>query len=124
MNKLIYVCAAVLLFSCTSTTKQLGEPFTAANPITVDELLEKMTTNDSLSGVQVEGTVVKSCMSEGCWFTIKDKSGTEILFDVKDAAFKVPINSPDKTVIVLADAAKDSTSEQQLSLTVSGMMFK
>lgn len=124
MKNIVYATLLLLLFSCKSTTKNLGEQFTVENPITIDALLEQLSTKDSLMGIQIEGTIAKSCMSEGCWFTIKDKSDKEILFDVKPGAFRVPINSPDRTVVVLADAIKDSTSEQQFNLIVSGMMFK
>ena len=47
-----------------------------------------------------------------------------MLFDVQDKKFRVPTNSPGKTVIVLADAVNDSSVEQQFNLLVKGLMFK
>src|SRR5437868_10991092 len=107
--KLLYILS-VLLLACQSTTKNLGEQFTPKNPVTIDALLEKVTKEHSAEAVQIEGEIEKSCMSEGCWFTIKDQAGNEIRFDVKDKKFRVPINSPGKEVVVLATAIQDSTS--------------
>src|SRR3954470_13524537 len=95
-----------LLTACMSTTKNLGEAFTPKNPVSIDALLQRVSTEKSVEGVQVEGKVEKSCMSEGCWFTLKDQSGKEVHLDVKDKKFKVPTNSPGQNVIVLADAAQ------------------
>ena len=66
----------------------------------------------------------KSCMTEGCWFTIRDASGKEVLFNVKDKKFRVPVNSPGQAVILLADATQDTSVEQRSVLSVRGMRFK
>jgi hypothetical protein len=125
MKKILYSLVFMsLIAACESTTKNLGEQFTVQQPVSVDEVLAQLKTNNSLKDIQIEGTVEKSCMSEGCWFTIKDASGTEILFNVKDKKFKVPTNSPEKVAILLADAAKDTTSEQKVDIEVKGLMFK
>lgn len=113
-----------LMTACQSTTKQLGEPFTVSKPISVDEAILQLNATTSINDIQIEGKIEKSCMTEGCWFTIKDMSGTEIVFDVKDNKFKVPTNSPGKTAVILADLSKDSTTEQKTILSVKGMMFK
>jgi len=125
MNKLFYtIFLAVLFWGCEQTTKNLGQTFTPEHPIALNEVLNRLNMTTPINDIQIEGKIEKSCMSEGCWFTIKDSSGTEITFDVQDKKFKVPTNSSGKTVIVLADAALDSTSEQKVSLSVKGMMFK
>jgi hypothetical protein len=122
MRTLIF-SIAILLISCQSTTKNLGEQFTPKAPLSVDALLAEVQTSGGVKDVQVQGKVEKSCMSEGCWFTIRDASGKEVLFNVKDKKFKVPVNSPGQTVIVLADAARDTSSEQKTELLVRGMRF-
>ncbi|MFN8297043.1 MAG: DUF4920 domain-containing protein [Chitinophagales bacterium] len=125
MKKIFYVLIFIsMMVACESTTKNLGEQFTVQQPVSVDEVLAQLQSNNSLKDIQIEGTIEKSCMSEGCWFTIKDTSGTEILFNVKDKKFKVPTNSPGKVAIMLADAARDTTSEQKVDLEVKGLMFK
>jgi uncharacterized protein YdeI (BOF family) len=127
MNKIICALTALLLFSCQSTTKNLGEQFEVKTPVSIDALIKQLDSMPSVKDIQIEGTVAKSCMSEGCWFTIKDAGGTEILLDIKDKSFKVPTNSPGQTVIVLADAVKNSSAksdEEPYNISVRGMRFK
>jgi hypothetical protein len=121
----IYLFVAIaVMTACQSTTKNLGSNFAVKNPISVDAAVQQIKSNPTVENLQIEGKVEKSCMSEGCWFTLKDASGQEVLLDVKDKAFRVPVNSPGKTVIVLADAAQDTTTEQQFVIAVKGMRFK
>ena len=125
MKKILFSILFVsMLVACESTTKTFGAAFTVKNPVSINEVLSQLKTNQTVNDVQIEGKIEKSCMSEGCWFTIKDTGGTEVLLDVKDKKFKVPTNSPGKTVVLLADAVQDSTSEQKITLWVKGMMFK
>ncbi|HQV79232.1 MAG TPA: DUF4920 domain-containing protein [Chitinophagales bacterium] len=123
-NILFLSILSLILSACNSTSNQLGEKFTAQKTITVDEVKVQLKSSARLNNIQIEGNIDKSCMGEGCWFTIKDKEGTEVLFDVQDKKFRVPTNSPGKTVIVLADAVNDSSVEQQFNLLVKGLMFK
>lgn len=125
MKYLMHAFFAVLFFvACDSSPKQLGEKFTAQKTISVDEVTNQLKSQSTLQDVQIEGIIDKSCKGEGCWFTIKDAQGSEILFDIKDKKFKVPTNSPGKTAIVLADAEVDSTADQKFNLWVKGLMFK
>jgi hypothetical protein len=112
------------LIACQSTTKNFGEPFTPKDPVTVDALLKQVSIAGHLSDIQVEGKVVKSCMTEGCWFTLANGSGDEVLFTVKDKKFRVPVNSPGESVIVLADAVQDTSAAGKALLSVKGMRFK
>ncbi|MBK9330292.1 MAG: DUF4920 domain-containing protein [Sphingobacteriales bacterium] len=127
MKKIIYVLTACILFACQSTTRNMGEQFEVKSPVSIDALTKQLDSIPSATDIQIEGTVAKSCMSEGCWFTIKDADGTEILLDIKDKSFKVPTNSPGQTVIVLADAVKNSSAksdEEPYNISVRGMRFK
>ena len=125
MKKLLYSLLLVsIMTACESTTKTFGDAFIVKNPVSVNDVLAQLKSAKELKDIQIEGKIEKSCMSEGCWFTIKDATGTEITFDVEDKKFKVPTNSPGRTAIILADAAQDSTSEQKVTLSVKGMMFK
>lgn len=124
-NSIKIIFATLLFIACNSTTKNLGDSFVPKNTISVHTVTERLKSESTISNIQIEGKIEKSCTSEGCWFTIKDDSiGNEILFDVKDKKFRVPTNSSGKTVIVLADASIDSTSEQKFVLSVKGLMFK
>ncbi len=130
MKQLFYSIIFIsMLTACESTTKSFGEKFSVKNPVSVNGMLAQLQINNVLNDVQIEGKIEKSCMSEGCWFTIKDSTGAEILFDVKDKKFKVPTNSPGQTVVILADAQlhteiSGSKESQKTEVQVKGMMFK
>lgn len=130
MQKIIYVfLLAVSISACQSSTKNLGEQFQVKNTVTVEQLITDLKTRNIIKDVQVEGKIEKSCMSEGCWFTINDATGKEIFFDIKDKKFRVPTNSAGKIVVVLADArlvAADTTTNQpeKTELMVKGLLFK
>lgn len=125
MKQLFYsLLLTVVFMACNNTSKNLGQTFTPENPISVNDVISQLTTKEQLKDIQIEGIVEKSCKGEGCWFTIKDANGEEIVFDVADKKFRVPTNSPGKTVIVLADATQDTTSDQKIALSVKGLMFK
>ena len=137
MQKVILILLSAISFiACQSTTHNLGEQFLAKNPMSVDSFIQKINAEKSLKDIQIEGKIEKSCMSEGCWFTINDAAGKEIMFDVKDKKFRVPINSPGKTAVILADATTqiaditsknntDSTFEEStIKVEVKGLLFK
>jgi hypothetical protein len=130
MVRIIYVLlSALLIQACQSTTHNLGEQFESKNPVTVDSILTLINSENTLQDVQVEGVIQKSCMSEGCWLTIKDKTGNEILFNVAGKKFRIPMNSPGKNVIVLVDAkatlenlkGKESPKNE---IAIKGLLFK
>lgn len=125
MKKLsLLLIIAVVMAACENTTKNFGQSFTPQNPVSINNVLQQLTTAKTINNVQIEGEIEKSCMGEGCWFTIKDSTGRAVTLDVKDKKFRVPTNSPGKTVIILADVLQDSTSEQKITLWVKGLMFK
>ena len=122
--RILLIILTTAIIACQSTTKNLGEQFTPRNPVSVDSLLQQLSTVNQIKDIQVEGRVEKSCMSEGCWFTMKNAMGKEVLFNVKGKKFRIPINSPGMEVVVLADAGTDITAEQKTVLSVRGMRFK
>lgn len=125
MRKILISLLTVVVFgACNNSTKNMGEQFTASSPISLDAALQQADAEEDIKNIQIEGKIEQSCMSKGCWFTLKDASGNEVLLDVLDEKFKVPTNSAGKEVVVLADIRKDSTSEQKYLLSVKGMMFK
>lgn len=129
-KKIIYIIIIAFNFiGCQSTTHNLGEQFVVKNPISVDSALTILNTTSALKDVQVEGVINKSCMSEGCWLTIKDAAGSEILFNVADKKFTIPMNSPGKAVVVLVDEAatiKNSEGKElpKNELDIKGLLFK
>lgn len=130
MKKIIYIIIIAFNFiACQSTTHNLGEQFIAKNPISVDSVLTLLNTSSALDDVQVEGVINKSCMSEGCWLTIKDDSGSEILFNVTDKKFRIPMNSPTKKVVMLVDGTSTIKNAEGKELPkneiyIKGLLFK
>ena len=124
MRTSLLILLIAILVGCMSTTKHFGQVFEPKAPVTVDSLITALHDKGSLKDVQVEGKVEKSCMSEGCWFTILDANGKEVLFNIKDKRFRVPVNSPGQSVVVLADASLDTSAEHNPELSVKGMRFK
>ena len=125
MKRIFYLLFFIAIFTaCQNASKNLGQPFTPKQPVSVSTVMGTLKTTPKLSDVQIEGVVENSCKGEGCWFTIKDSTGTEITFDIADKKFSIPKDSPGKSVIVLADATQDSTAEQKAVLSVKGLMFK
>ncbi len=129
-KKIIYIIIIAFNFiGCQSRTHNLGEQFVVKNPISVDSILTILNTTSVLKDLQVEGVINKSCMSEGCWLTIKDASGSEILFNVANKKFTIPMNSPGKAVVVLVDEAATikNTEGKELpknELDIKGLLFK
>jgi hypothetical protein len=108
---------------------ELGEKFEVDNPISIDVLLEKLQDNHEINNVQVEGEIYKSCLSEGCWLTIKDKSGNANVINVKDKKFRLPNTSAGKKAIILLDAKvgvleSDENKEPKLLLNARGIKFE
>lgn len=130
MKKLIYIIIITFSFAaCESTSKNLGEKFEVKNPISVDAALALLNDTIPLQDVQVEGVINKSCMSEGCWITIKGKTESEVLFTVTDKKFRIPTNSPGEAVVVLVDAkaTEKNTADKELpknELYIKGLLFK
>ena len=125
MKRIFYLLFLISMFTaCQNSPKNLGQTFTPKQPVSVSTVLHELKATPKLADVQIEGVVANSCKGEGCWFTIKDTTDTEITFDIADKKFSMPKDSPGKTVVVLADASQDSTVEQKVVLSVKGLMFK
>lgn len=110
MKKLnvFFIGIVMLLFTACNMPQpnELGEKFETQQPMSIDDLLAELQTKPSVNNVQIQGTIYKSCMSEGCWFILKDKNGNEFYIDVKDKKFRLPNTSAGKDIIALVDASK------------------
>jgi predicted transcriptional regulator len=125
----ILLLSTLLIVACQLTPKQLGEPFEENNIITIDDLLSQLETQNTLEKIQIEGTIYKTCLSEGCWFAIQDKNNNEIILNIKDKKFRMPNTSSDKKVIVLADATYIQADTingigKKYKIDVRGVKFK
>jgi hypothetical protein len=90
--------------------KHFGAMTDAANAITYDELIPKMTTTDSLA-VKVSGKVGEVCQKKGCWMTlVSDQPGQpEMRVTFKDYAFFMPKDLAGKRVVVDGFAIVEET---------------
>ncbi len=120
----ILISFFMLFSACNQEVKTLGKKFTENKPISIDSLLSQTKSSGHVEAAQVEGAIFKSCRSEGCWFTIKDKSGQEVLLEIKDKHFKMPLNSPERQAVALVNADTSADSDNGVSIDVKGIMFK
>jgi hypothetical protein len=66
-----------------------GNEFTIENPLSVSELVSKLSGTDTLE-TQIEGVIEKTCPGMGCWMTLKLDNG-QTLRVTTDHKFFVPV---------------------------------
>lgn len=64
-----------------------GEKFDTTGVISTEQLLETLAQKGKVENVIVSGTIDKSCKHTGCWLTLKNNKGKEVLVTYKDEAF-------------------------------------
>jgi Domain of unknown function (DUF4920) len=95
--------------------KHFGEAVTAKGAISYDAMLKKMSKNEKLDNVKVEGTVDAVCKVKGCWMNIKSDAGATPLFvQFKDYGFFMPKDIAGKKVVMVGKAYKEITTVEQL----------
>lgn len=128
MKKIIgYLVCCCFVMSCQLTPTKLGEDFIEKDIMTLESVLERIRNYEQLKSVQIEGKIYKTCLSEGCWFIIKDKQANEIILRIKDKRFRIPNTSSGKNVLILLDAKVVDSSyktSEWYSLEVRGIKFK
>lgn len=100
------------------TSGAFGEQVDTATYVTVADALS----HSSEESLVVKGTVAEYCKGEGCWLTLKQASGENLLVEIKDKAFQLPQGIEDKTVYVAATIHQDSTDG--VSLLATGMVIR
>lgn len=125
VNLLVLSLVIFLATSCNMPEpKELGAKFEENNPISIDDLIAQLQTTPLIKAVQLKGEINKSCLSEGCWFTIKDKNGESYTIDVRDKKFRLPNSSAGKTVVALLDAKIDTTQDEpEIILETIGIKY-
>lgn len=100
MKKLSFLIVVLVIFSCAGKKEQsdwnesevvgyYGEKIDHENVIPVEEMLNKLSSSDSIS-VKVEGEITATCAMKGCWMNLVLPSGDEMRVTFKDYAFFVP----------------------------------
>ncbi|MFN0036295.1 MAG: DUF4920 domain-containing protein [Saprospiraceae bacterium] len=120
---LLGFCAAAFLAACAQKSpasanantpddgKHFGANITADNAVAYDEVMTKMTAQDSLP-MKVTGKVKEVCQKKGCWMTlVSDQPGyPEMRVTFKDYAFFMPKDLSGKRVVVDGYAYVETTS--------------
>ena len=118
MKKLLVLAAiAIVMVACNNDprtqlapTGNFGVAFDTTNSIQVEEIESLLAIGNNI-GLKATGTVSQYCKGEGCWLTLKNSAGEELLVAVKDKAFVLPFNIEGKTAIVNGVASTDTTEE-------------
>lgn len=93
---------------------KFGEPVTAENAITVDQLISKLQASETKSmPVKLTGTVTEVCQMEGCWIKVKSPNGN-MMVKMKDHKFTVPVILNGKNIVIDGTAEEKLTTVEQL----------
>ncbi|MBL7791084.1 MAG: DUF4920 domain-containing protein [Saprospiraceae bacterium] len=110
----------VVLAACNSTRsitgQTFGEPISAKEAISYDDLLKKLDGKDSLA-VKVRGTVEGVCQAKGCWMNIvsaKNPSQESMFVKFKDYGFFMPKDIAGREVIMQGYAYREVTPVDEL----------
>ncbi|MEZ4984289.1 MAG: DUF4920 domain-containing protein [Saprospiraceae bacterium] len=102
--------ALLVLATACNTNKQagmegttFGEAFTPGKVMPYTELAAKVPAQDSLAAT-VRGTVAEVCQVKGCWMTLTDAEGQEMMVRFKDYGFFMPKDISGKEVIMHGQA--------------------
>jgi hypothetical protein len=129
---LLIVTIAIGIVGCNNDprtkleqTGTFGIAFDTANAMTVENIEELLSVTDNL-GLKASGTVKQYCKGEGCWLTLKNTQGEEVLVEVKDKAFVLPYNIDGKTAFINGVAMKDTTDEgkPQIHIVADGIVLQ
>jgi uncharacterized protein YdeI (BOF family) len=107
---LLSICAALLAGCSGRESKILG---TAVEGVAVNIASIPQTTADSR--IVLHGTMTKKCPVAGCWFVLKDETGT-IKVDTKNGGFAV-IDVPLNTSLTVAGRVVMNGRERLIDAT-------
>ncbi len=123
MKKLLFISiATVFLISCQNTPKGevkdgatfYGESFTEQTPISVNDMVSKLSTADSVS-CELKVVSVNVCQNKGCWMEVADGSSKDTVFvEFKDYAFFMPKDIVGKNLVLKGFGHKETTSVEDL----------
>lgn len=82
---------AVLAGCGKKTVEHFGDPFTAAPPVTIAQLLDSP---DSFrrQSLRVKGEIERQCPAAGCWLFLRDENGRSIRVELGDYFPKLPLH--------------------------------
>lgn len=128
MRTILFCILTLCLFSCKTDSKTpkveatsvgytiKGDTFDTKEILGYEEALSTFRGKDSLTAVQVRGTVESVCQTKGCWMTIaSEKEGLDTMFvQFKDYGFFMPADLAGKEVVMQGNIYKEITSVEEL----------
>lgn len=96
-----------------SSNLTFGEVFTPDAITEYQNLAAKMTDTDSIN-VTVQGKVAEVCQNKGCWMSITDNQGEDMMVRFKDYGFFVPKDIAGREVIMNGMAFYRTTPVDEL----------
>ena len=128
MRKYLFSCiASILILSACKESEPVkifyGERFDAVDPISAEELLGMLEKDSIVEDVLVQGVVEKSCSHSGCWMTLANTKGKEVLVTYKDDAFKTAKKGMKEKKVVLKGYAERGDSPDSYKIIASGLIL-
>ena len=121
MNKTIFTALllSTILFSCsqeaktdateetiaTSESNVYGSDFTEQNTLSVTQLQDAISDQDSVKAT-VSGVIVESCQSKGCWMDVKLADNSTMKVTFRDYGFFLPVENLEGKSVVFTGVAK------------------
>ncbi|MFA6262405.1 MAG: DUF4920 domain-containing protein [Bacteroidia bacterium] len=126
---LIFSSLLAFFIACTSDprkalpeTGSYGKTIGNEPVLQVSQVLAAMDTLSEMP-VTVEGTVAEYCKGEGCWLTLKNDQGDNLLIEIKDKAFVLPYHIENKSATVTGIAMRN-LEDSTLSVLAEGVVLK
>jgi hypothetical protein len=95
------------------STGAFGEEITKDSSVAVSEIASLINSDDAIP-VKVYGTILEVCQHTGCWMTFDLGNGEEIMVNMKDHDFYVPMDAAGKTAWVDGLAIRELISVDML----------
>lgn len=96
-----------------SGDQTFGASFTPKAIVAYEDLSSKVTDTDSLA-VTVQGTVAEVCQNKGCWMSITNGKGEDMMVRFKDYGFFMPKDISGREVIMNGKAFYQVTPVDEL----------
>jgi hypothetical protein len=104
---------AVATENTESGDQTFGAAFTPEAIVAYQDLSAKVTDADSLA-ITVQGTVAEVCQSKGCWMSITNGEGEDMMVRFKDYGFFMPKDISGREVIMNGKAFYQVTPVDEL----------
>ncbi len=126
----IFFITILFILGCNSDprakmpqTGEFGIAFTENEPKSVSDVIHLLDSGNNIP-IQVSGVISNYCKGEGCWLTLKNENGEDLLIEIDSQAFVLPLHIENKTALVNGIAIKELEGDKKLSVHASGILIK